>query len=74
MREIDNRLSNVEGDIKAINTRLDSWVKLFAMAINSVNKRIDDLQHNQSKNLALWGFVITIIMGAIQVAVALWLK
>lgn len=81
MREMDKRISNLEGDIKAINTRLDNWEKLFTMAINSVNKRIDDLgsrfndlQNSQGQKLALWGILTAIAVGAIQVAVALWIK
>ena len=81
MHRIDSRLSNVEGEIKAINARLEGFSDTFAVAINGFNDRmsdlhtrINDIKTDQSHNLTKWGIIVAVVVGVVQIAISLFLK
>ncbi len=59
----DEIATEIKGDIKVINTRIDS-----------INTRIDDMKNEQSQALTKWGIIIAVIVGLGQVAVSLLSK
>ena len=65
--------NEIKGDIKTLDARLEGAIDTLSVAINKVDtrmdgleKRIDDIHQAQSRNLALWGLIITVAVALIQ--------
>ena len=81
MRRIDSRLSNVEGEIKAINARLEGFSDTFAVAINGFNDRmndlhtrINDIKTDQAQSLTKWGIIVAVVVGVVQIAISFFMN
>ena len=46
----------------------------FRGEIKTINTRIDDLRDNQSQALTKWGIIVAVVVGVVQVFVALFLR
>ena len=44
------------------------------MLYESVNKRVDDIHEHRSQALTIWGIVVAVIVGGIQILIALFSK
>ena len=44
------------------------------VAINDLKERLDDIKGSQSNELTRWGIIVALVVGIVQVAVALLLK
>ena len=64
----------IQGEIKNIHTRIDGVVDTFSVAINDLKERLDDIKGSQSNELTRWGIIVALVVGIVQVAVALLLK
>ena len=64
----------IQGEIKNIHTRIDGVVDTFSVAINDLKERLDDIKGSQSNELTRWGIIVALVVGVVQVAVALLLK
>lgn len=62
--------TEIRGDIKAINTRIDSINNRF----DDMNVRISDIGNKQAYALSKWGIIIAVIIGLGQVAAAIILN
>ena len=68
------RFTEIQGDIKNLNTRIDGVVDTFSVAINDLKDRIDDIKTSQSNGFTRWGIAVALFIGIVQVTVALLLK
>ncbi|MBQ9574956.1 MAG: hypothetical protein IJR27_06740 [Synergistaceae bacterium] len=66
--------TEIKGDIKNINTRIDGVVDTFTVAINDMKERLDDIKVGQSLNVAQLGIVVAIVVCVVQVAVSLLMR
>ena len=65
--------NEMKGEVKTLDARLEGAIDTLSVAINKVDtrmdgleKRIDDIHQAQSRNLALWGLIITVAVALIQ--------
>ena len=68
------RFTEIQGEIKNLNTRIDGVVDTFRVAINDLKERIGDIKTSQSNGFARWGIAVALFVGIVQVTVALLLK
>lgn len=68
------RFTEIQGEIKNLNTRIDGVVDTFSVAINDLKDRIDDIKTGQSNGFARWGIAVALFIGIVQVTVAFLLK
>ena len=68
------RYTEIQGEIKNLHTRIDGVVDTFSVAINDLKERLDDIKGSQSNELTRWGIIVALVVGVVQVAVALLLK
>ena len=65
---------NYEAEIAALKARLDTMENEFVLLYESVNKRVDDIHEHRSQALTIWGIGVAIIVGGIQILMALFSK
>ena len=65
---------NYEAEITALKARLDAMENEFVLLYESVNKRVDDIHEHRSQALTVWGIVVAVIIGGIQILIALFSK
>ena len=63
---------NQEAEIAALKARVDILEDEVILLYESLNKRIDDMQASKSQKLTIWGIIVAIIVGGIQIAIALF--
>ena len=59
--------AEIQGEIKNINTRINGVIDSLLIAI-------DGIKEAQNKTLAMWGIIIAVVMGVIQIGISLWFK
>lgn len=62
---------NHEAEIAALKARVDILEDEVILLYESLNKRIDDMQTSKSQKLTIWGIIVAMIVGGIQIAIAL---
>ena len=65
---------NYEAEIEKLKAKVEAVEDTLMLIYDSLNKRIDDLHDKRSRNLTLWGIVIAVILGGIQIAIAIFSK
>ena len=65
---------NHDAEIAALKARVDALEDEFMLLYDSLNKRVDDMQTSKTQKLTIWGIVVAIIVGGIQIAIALCSK
>ena len=65
---------NYDAEIAALKARLEAMEDEFVLLYESVNKRVDDINEHRSQALTVWGIVVAVIVGGIQIAIALFSK
>ncbi|MBQ4431471.1 MAG: hypothetical protein II877_08190 [Synergistaceae bacterium] len=65
---------NYEAEIEKLKVKVEAVEDTLMLIYDSLNKRIDDLQNKRSRNLTIWGIVVAVILGGIQIAIALYSK
>ena len=65
---------NYEAEIAALKARIDAIEDDFILLYESVNKRVDDIQEHRTQVLTIWGIVVAVIIGGIQILIALFSK
>ncbi|MBR0315326.1 MAG: hypothetical protein IJQ99_00460 [Synergistaceae bacterium] len=65
---------NYEAEIAALKARIDAIEDEFILLYESVNKRVDDIQEHRTQVLTIWGIVVAVIIGGIQILIALFSK
>ena len=65
---------NYDSEIAALKAKIDAIEDDLSLIYDSLNKRIDDLQANRAQDFTIWGIVIAVIIGGIQIAIALFSK
>ncbi len=61
---------NYEAEIEKLKVKVEAVEDTLMLIYDSLNKRIDDLQDKRGQKLTLWGIVIAVIIGGIQIAIA----
>ena len=65
---------NYDVEIAALKAKIDALEDDLTLIYDSLNKRIDDIQSNRAQELTVWGIVVAVIVGGIQIAIALFAK
>ena len=65
---------NYDAEIAALKAKIDAMEDDLTLIYDSLNKRIDDIQANRAQELTIWGIVVAVIIGGIQIAIALFAK
>lgn len=59
--------AEIKGEIKNLHTRIDGIVDSLLIAI-------DGIKEAQNKTLTMWGIIVAVVMGIIQVGISLWFR
>lgn len=62
---------NYDAEIEKLKAKVEALEDTLMLVYDSLNKRIDDLQDKKGRKITLWSIVIAIIIGGIQIAIAL---
>ena len=65
---------NYDAEIAALKAKIDAMEDDLTLIYDSLNKRIDDIQANRAQELTIWGIVVAVIIGGIQIVIALFAK
>ena len=63
---------NNEAEIAAMKASVDTLEDEFVLLHDSLNKRIDDMHTEKAHRLTIWSIAVAVVIGVIQVAVALF--
>lgn len=70
----DAEISNIRGDVKTLNERIEHAIDTLSIAISNNNQRLDDLRDEiakkQSFSFAKWGIYTALFIGAVQVFIS----
>ena len=65
---------NYEAEIEKLKAKVEAVEDTLMFVYDSLNKRIDDFQNKRSQKITIWGIVVAIIIGGIQIAIAFFSK
>ena len=65
---------NYEAEIEKLKAKVEAVEDTLMFVYDSLNKRIDDFQNTRSQKITIWGIVVAIIIGGIQIAIAFFSK
>ena len=66
--------AEIRGELKNIHTRIDGVIDSFGIAVDGINTRLDDMKDTQSQRLTMWGIIVAVVVGVVQVAITLIFK
>ena len=66
--------SEIKGNMKALDTKIEGVIDKFSVTINGINSRIDDMRDNQAQGLTKWGIIVALVVGLVQVSISLFMK
>ena len=65
---------NYDTEIEKLKTKVEAIEDTLMLIYDSLNKRIDDLQDKRGRKITIWGIIIAMLIGGIQIAIALLAK
>ena len=65
---------NYDTEIEKLKTKVEAIEDTLMLIYDSLNKRIDDLQDTRGRKITIWGIIIAMLIGGIQIAIALLAK
>ncbi|MBQ7734002.1 MAG: hypothetical protein IJT58_08295 [Synergistaceae bacterium] len=65
---------NYDVEITALKTKVDALEEDINLLYEFFNARIEDMHTIRSQRIAIWSIVVAIIIGGIQIAIALFNK
>ena len=65
---------NFDTEIEKLKTKVEAIEDTLMLIYDSLNKRIDDLQDKRGRKITIWGIIIAMLIGGIQIAIALLAK
>ena len=61
---------NHDADIVELKAKVEALEDTLMLVYDSINKRIDDMQDKRGLKVTIWGIVVAIVVGGIQIAIA----
>ena len=65
---------NYDTEIEKLKAKVEALEDTLMLIYDSLNKRIDDLHNKKAQKLTIWGIVVAVIIGSIQIALAFFSK
>ncbi len=65
---------NYDTEIEKLKAKVEAIEDTLMLIYDSLNKRIDDLQDKRGRKITIWGIIIAVLIGGIQIAIALLAK
>ena len=65
---------NYDAEIATLKAKIDATEDDLMLLYDTLNKRIDDIQANRAQDLTIWSIVVAVIIGGIQIVLALFTK
>ena len=62
---------NYDSEIEKLKTKVEALEDTLMLVYDSLNKRIDDLHDKKGRKITLWGIIIAVLIGGIQIAIAI---
>ena len=65
---------NYDAEIERLKAKVEALEDTLMLVYDSLNRRIDDAHNKKSYKLTIWGIIVAVIVGSIQIAIAFYTK
>ena len=62
---------NYDVEIAVLKAKVDALEDEFLLLYETLNKRVDDMQASASQKFTIWGIAASIVIGIVQIVIAL---
>ena len=65
---------NYDAEIERLKAKVEALEDTLMLVYDSLNRRIDDAHNTRGHKLTIWGIIVALIVGGIQIAIAYFSK
>lgn len=65
---------NYDAEIERLKAKVEALEDTLMLVYDSLNRRIDDAHNKRGHKLTIWGIIVALIVGGIQIAIAYFSK